>query len=110
MGFSMGLVVASLQRFGFGGSTAAPNVLVVAPKIAVHRHLLRRRPAITGSFRTLRDAVGGRRVGGRFSRQCANRSPHCEAAIDQAALSKPSNISDSSRDFWDKEKNDGSRD
>jgi hypothetical protein len=29
--------------------------------------------------------------------------------IDQAAL-KPSNISDSSQDFWDKEKDDGIRD
>jgi hypothetical protein len=109
MGFSMGLVVANL-RFGVGGPTAAPNAFVVAPNITVHGHLLRGRPAITQSLRTLRDAVGGRRVGGRFSRQCANRSRHCEAEIDQAALSKPSNISDSSRDLWDKEKDDGIRD
>jgi hypothetical protein len=66
MGFAMGLVVANLRRFGFGGPTTAPSVPVVAPKIAVHRHLQRRWPAITRSFQTLRDAVGRRRVGGRY--------------------------------------------
>jgi hypothetical protein len=107
MGFSMGLVVANL-RFGVGGPTAAPNAFVVAPNITVHGHLLRGRPAITQSLRTLRDAVGGRRVGGRT---LPMREPlaSLRAEIGQAAL-KPSNISDSSQDFWDKEKDDGIRD
>src|SRR5262245_41165802 len=88
MGSTMGLVVASLQPFGFGGRVAAPSVPVVAPEIGTAWP-----PAgqvagnHTASFQTLRNAVGGRRVGGRFC-QHADRSRHGERRT--AAWFKPS--------------------
>jgi hypothetical protein len=106
MGFAMGLVDANLQP-GFGGRTAAPSMAScctqnpdwIAPGddaggLRSHAH-----------FKTLRDAVGRRRVGGRLS---PAREPlaHCERRSAKRHF-QPSNISDSFLDGWDKEKDDG---